>query len=816
MNLRLALRATRRNRGLAALIIATMALGIGANATIYSLIRAVFLRPLPFPQPDRIVTMWESDAGAGIAERLVTPANFVDWSEQSRSFESLGALNWDGTDTLFKILSSTGVERVRGVYASSEFFRVLGINPELGRFFTSEEDHRSGLRRAIISHVYWQRRFHADATVVGQTLDVDTYGGGPFTIIGVLPQGSAFPMDAEVWLSYGDAGTRPLPQPDAAVRCCSWLSVFGRLKPGVTISQAEAEMAVIVQRISERHPDTSKLSAVKIVPLRQQMVRGQGVIFLALSGAVAVVLLIACANVANLLLSRAVGREKEMQTRFALGATAWQIAKQLIAESLVLCVLGTAAGLLLAVWAQDALVKIFVDRIPIIATAQIDGSVLLFTAIITLLCGIACGLTPLLYGRAKDWRQRGLTENSRSKRLRHLLVVGELALSLILVSGTGLLMRTVLKLTEVDFGVRRQGVLSVFTDVNTEGLRERENKVEYLDQLIPRLATLPGAIMAAATTALPMDPVNLDRITLEGKPYHTASDSPPILQAAVTPNYFQLMGIPLKEGREFTERDTSKSTLVAVLSETTAQHYWQGEDPIGKRFAIGSLDRFGCFRCDNAPGPEWVEVVGIVGNVRSGGLGSDVLPVVYYSHRQHSIYDPKILIRTSGNPLLLASAVRNEMLALNKRVLITRTLPIDQVISDTASEPRVRASLVGVFAGLALVLGMLGVYGTASHTVTQKTREIGIRMALGARQNEIARMILSGMLRLSLLAVALGFLGFWAIARMLASLLFGIQPLDLLTLILSCGFLVTTTTLASYMPIRRAMRIDPAIALRNE
>jgi putative ABC transport system permease protein len=822
MNARLALRSIARNRGLAALIIGTMALGIGANTTMFSVIRAVFLRPLAFPHPERIVTLWESDPGAGVGERRVTPANFVDWAAQSKSFEAMGALDWDGFDTVYKIASPDGVDRVRGVYASSDFFRALGVTPELGRFFGFEEDHTSGLRRAIISHAFWQQRFHGDPKVIGQTLDIDTYGGGRFTITGVIAAGREFPVDASIWLSKGDSGTKPLPNPDAAVRCCSWFSVFGRLKPGVTIPQAEAEMAVIASGISARHPDASKVSAVKIVPLREQMVRDQRQVFFALAAAVGFVLLIACANVANLLLSRGVSREKEMQIRNALGASVLQIARQLMAESLVLCLLGTAAGLILAVWAQAALVKVFEDRIPIIATARMDGSVLAFAAAITMLSATLCGLAPLLQARAADWRGRGATESFGSKRLRNALVVGELALSLTLVTGAGLLVRTVLKLADVNFGVRREGVLAVATDFNTDGLREREEKVKYLDELMPRLASLPGVAMAAATTALPMDPTNFDTISPEGRPIRTRSESPRIVQSGVTPDYFQLMGIPLKQGRGFNGGDTPDSKLVAILSETTARRYWPGQDPIGKRFVIGSSDRLSGFGRTDLHGPEWREVVGVVGDVRSGGFGSEVLPMVYYAHRQFAINGPTIVVRTSslartgGDPLALAAAVRNEVNSLGNRAVVANIRSMQQVVSDSVSEPRTRAALVGLFAGLALLLGMLGIYGVASHTVTQRTREIGIRMALGARASEVASIVIGGALRLSVIGAGLGLLASLAMARALAGLLFGIQPVDPLTLIGSCGFLMAAAVAASYLPARRAMRIDPAIALRNE
>ncbi len=623
-------------------------------------------------------------------------------------------------------------------------------------------------------------------------------------------------MDASIWLSKGDSGTKPLPNPDAADRCCSWFSVFARLKPGVTIPQAEAEMAVIASGISARHPDASKVSAVKIVPLREEMVRDQRPVFFALAAAVVFVLLIACANVANLLLSRGISREKEMQIRNALGASVWQIARQLMAESFVLCVLGTAAGLLLALWAQAALVRMFEDRIPIIATAHMDGSVLGFAAFITLLSATVCGLAPLLQSRAADWRERGSTEGSGSKRLRNALVVGELALSLTLVTGAGLLVRTVLKLSDVNFGVRREGILAVSTDFNTDGLRDRDEKVKYLDELMPRLASLPGVAMAAATTTLPMDAANFDTISPEGRPIRTRSESPRIVQSGVTPDYFQLVGIPLKQGRGFNGGDTPDSKLVAILSESTARRYWPGQDPIGKRFVIGSSDRLSGFLRTDLHGPEWREVVGVVGDVRSGGFGSEILPMVYYAHRQFAINGPTILVRTGGDPLALAAAVRNEINTVGNRSVVTNIRSMQQVVSDSVAEPRTRAALVGLFAGLALLLGMLGIYGVASHTVTQRTREIGIRMALGARASEVASMVIGGALRLSMMGAALGLLASLAMARALTGLLFGIQPVDPLTLIVSTGFLMAAAVAASYLPARRAMRIDPGIALRNE
>ena len=817
MRVRLAIRTVFRNRGFAALIIATMALGIGANTTVFSLIQAVFLRPLPFPQQERIVTLWESDPADGIDHRAVTPANFVDWAAQSDAFESIGVL--PGVDTLlFKIVRPEGTERLRGVYASSGFFDALGMTAELGRLFGPEEDRRDGLRHVVISHALWQQRFHGDPDVIGRTINVDTWRGGEFTIVGVAQKGLEFPLDADIWLSYGDSGVGPLPKPDSPERCCSWLAVFGRLKPGVTASQAEAQMNVIARRVSERHPEASNVGAVKVTALREQMVASQRLAFFALFGAVGCVLLIACANVANLLLSRGISREKEMLTRYALGASTWQIAQQLIAESLVLCSLGAAAGLLLSLWAKDALVGMLADRIPIIATTRVDGSVLAFTALITVLSGIACGLAPLLHWRTGDLRSRAQTESSGRRLLRSALVAGEIALSLILVASAGLLVRTVLKLSDVDFGFRTKQILVVSTDVNTETLREPGDSAKFLDQLLPKLRTLPGATLAAAATALPVETVwNINPITREDRAPRPQAESPQVYQFAVTPDYFSVLGIKLEKGRLFTGDDTRESKLVAVISETAARRYWPGEDPIGRRFATGSLEHFGWFRRPaDQFGPEWREVVGVVGDVRSSGYDSGTLPIAYYSHHQASVNSPFILVRTADGAPSLASAVRNEILTLNNRVVVTKSRGMDQVVADTISEPRARAGLVVSFAALALLLGMLGVYGVASYTVTLRTQEIGIRMALGAPRREVARMVVGQALRLAIVGSALGLGASLVVAKALSSLLFGIQPLDPLTLTVACLVLVGSAIAASYFPAYRAMNIAPARALRNE
>jgi putative ABC transport system permease protein len=817
VNLRLALRGIAHSPGFAALIIATMALGIGANTTMFSVIRAVFLRPLPFPHPERLVTLWESDPQGGITYRRPTPANYADWVAQSTSFAAVGTLpNWDGTSWPFNILGPDGTDRTLGIYASSGFFRVLGVAPALGRDFGVEEDHRQGERRVIISYSFWQQRLHGDPRVLGRTLEIDTWRGGKFTIIGVMPENFEFPAGAKIWISLGDWGGGPMPRQDAAERCCSWYTTFARLKPGVTTEQAEAELTIIARRISQRYPKAAKVTAVKVLPLREYMVEAHRLTLFALFGAVACVLLIACANVANLLLSRGVSRGREMLTRMALGATVWQIARQLMAESLVLCGCGAAGGLLLAVWAQDVLINAFAGRIPLIETTHIDWIVLAFTALISVASAVACGLMPLVHWRAACWHSRGQAESRGGRRLRQWLVVGEVALSAVLVTGAGLFLRTVEKLRDVDFGVATERILAVTTDINVEGLREG-SAPRFLDELLPRLGALPGVTTVGAATALPIENARLAPITREDQPRRPAAQSPQVSQTAVTSEYFKIMGIPLKRGRLFNEADTSQSKLVAVISEAAKRRYWPDEDPIGKRFALGSVERFGSFRPLHGPEVvEWREIVGIVGDVRAAGFNAAALPQIYYSYRQFPVYDPTILLRTAGEPMLLASTAQNEIKRMNNRVVITEVRSMEQVVSDVIAEPRLRASLVTLFASLAVLLGMLGIYGLTSYTVTRRTPELGIRMALGAREAEVARMIVGQALWLAAGGAALGLIASLAVARALASLMFGIGPFDLVTLVAVCLLLVGSAAVASYFPARRAMRIDPASALRNE
>jgi putative ABC transport system permease protein len=820
-DLRFAARGIGRNPGFAILIVLTMALGIGANTAMFGVIRAVFLRPLPFPAPERLVTIWEGDPERSIVERRLTPANFVDWEARNSVFEAMGALpNWTGASWAFNVASAEGgLEQIKGIYASSGFFRVLGIRPVLGRSFTPEDDRRQGARTVILSDSYWRRRFHADSTVLGKTLEVDTFRGGKFTIVGVMPEGFEFPHEAQIWLSLADWGGGPMPGPDAGNRCCAWYTTLARLKPGVSRERARAELTTIARGISARYPQSSRVTDVTIAPLRETLVGGRRLALYALFGAVGCVLLIGCSNVANLLLSRGVGRRKEMAIRAAIGASRWRIVRQLLVESVLLSSLGAAVGLLLALWGLDALAAALKGRLPLIEDLRMDWAVLAFLAAMTLASGVICGLAPAIELSAVDWRMRSRGENAASKRLRQALVIGEVAIAVVLVAGAGLLVRSFVKVRNVRIGFRTDHILTVAFDTTTSPLRERGQAVRFLENLMPRLAGLPGVRAVAAATSVPLEEPRLayQAITREGDPLRPGTESPQVTQQGVTPNYFTTMGIALKKGRLFNERDTADGKLVAILNETAARRYWPGEDPIGSRFVIGSLERFGSFRPLRGPETvEWREIVGVVADVRSAGFDTEIQPEVFYNYLQFPLYGPKVVIRTDQDPLSLAAAVRRDAQVLQARAVITDVRTMEQIAEDSVAERRFRALLIGGFSGLALLLGMLGIYSVMSFTVSQRTHEIGIRMALGARGDEVSRMVIFQALRLTAAGLALGLAGSFVAARWISSLLFGVQPTDPVSLAATCALMAASAIAASYLPARRATRVDPAVALRSE
>ncbi len=818
MDLRFAWRNLSRNLGFSALVILTLALGIGATTTMFSAVWAVLLRPLPLPAQDRLVTVWQADPRSPEGRQRLTPANFVDWSAQASSFEALGVLpNWTGEPWPFNVAGPSGIDRVTGIYASSGFFNVMGVAPMLGRTFVADEDLTKGKRTVVISHPFWQAQFGGNPSVVGKTLVVDTFRGGAFTVIGVMPPGFDVPQGTNIWLSLGDWGGGPMPAPDAPTRCCPWYTVVGRLKPDVTIQEARAELQSIARRVSSRHPDGSPVTDVKIVSLRDVLVGNQKRGLLGLFGAVVCVLIIGCANVANLLLSRGIGRRREVLTRLALGATRWRLARQLLSESLLLGAVGALLGLVLSLWGQYFLASAMAGRVALIEATHLDWVVLAFCVILTLIVCTVCGLIPLIDWRAVDWNARGQSEGPSSRRLRHSLVVAEVALAVTIVASTGLLLKTVANLRAVHVGFETARTLVVSTDLTTSPLRERGGAARFVRDIIPRIAALPGVQGAAASTGVPFEggPAG-QAITRYGDPVRPAASSPQVVQTAVTPGYFRVMGITLTRGRVFTEDDRADGKLVAVVNTTAARRYWPVDNPVGKRFAMGSSERFGSFRAVKPGEVEWREIVGVVTDIRSGGFASDLQPEVYYSYKQSPLYDPAIVVRTAGEPASLIAQIRREVQAANSQAVITNVRTLEGVADESIADQRLRAMLATLFSAFALGLGMLGIYGVTSYTVEQRTREIGIRVALGARRRQVASMIMAKALRLAGIGAVLGVVGAYLVARWISSLFFGVRASDPLALAAACLLLLAAAAVATIYPTRRALRVDPAEALRAE
>ena len=818
MDVILALRGIRRNPGFAALVIGTMAIGIGANTTMYSVVRAVFLRPLPYSDEDRLVTLWEQDSTKGITDRRVTPANFVDWRAQSTAFDAVGVLpNWSGSSWRFNIVGPEGTERVNGIYASSGFFQVLGVRPLFGRTFAEQDDRLSGQRHAVIGYRYWQERFGGNRNVIGETIHIDTFRGGAFQIVGVLPPGFDLPHKSQIWLSLGDWGAGPMPALDITERCCNWYTVFAKLKPGVNARQAASELTGIARRIGQRHPTAAPVTDVRVIPLRETLVGSHRLTLFALFAAVGCILLIGCANVASLFLSRGIGRHREILTRRALGAMGWRIARQLMVEGVVLAVAGALAGFGLSVAAQPLVTRFLSERVPLAQGADHDWTVLCFVAAVTLACGVFCGLAPLAASRRASLANRGQTEGALSRNLRTGLVVGEIALAAALSIAAGLLIRTVANLDSVDLRFSTEHLLTVSTDLTTGPLRSRGSAAGFLEQVLARIAVLPGVRMAAATTALPFETgMASQAITREDRTPQSAADSPQVIQVAVTPEYFRAMGMQLRAGRPFAETDRAEGKLVAILNETAARRYWSGEDPIGKRFAIGSRDRFGSFRPPPPGGIEWREIVGVVSDIRSAGQIAPIEPEVYYSYHQFPIYSPSLIVRTEAQPLPLAAAVRREIEAVSRNAVVTDVRTMDAVAAQAIADPTLRAQVVGGLSLLAVVLGMLGVYGLMTYSVTQRTREIGIRMALGAREGQVMIMVMRRAIALTAAGLALGLTLAIAAARWLTTLLFGVKTADPVTMVVAVVLLAGASVAASFVPARRAARVDPAMALRSE
>lgn len=803
-DIRYAVRTLRKSPSFTVMAVLTLALGIGANTAIFSVVNAVLLRSLPFPDADRLVWIEGVNASHGITASNVSAADVADWQNQNQVFEAMSPFVTGGA-----ILSGGDApERVPRAAVGGGFFSVLGVSPARGRAFLPEENLSSGAAVAVISHGLWQRRFGGDPDLVGRQV---TISGRSATVIGVMPLGFEFPQRIEVWtplrLDPND--------PDDMRRDNRSLEMMARLKPNVTLEQAQAQMSTITNRLALEHIETNSGWGVKLTNLQERMVGELRPALLLLLGAVLFVLLIVCANVANLLLTRAVARRKEIALRTALGASRWRIVRQLLTESLLLAALGGALGLLLGVWLTDLLVAISPADAPRFDEINLDVRVVGFTVAVTCFIGLLFGLAPAVQASKTDLNEtlkeggRGFYEsfNRRGARLRPALVVAEVALALMLLIGAGLLVKSFARLQDVNPGFNPENVLTMRVALPASRYPEARQQAEFFRALVERAGALPGVESAAAVLSIPLGGSNFSvgrSFIPEGRPL-TVEESINAGYVVATPGYFRTMQIPLRQGRDFTERDTAESTQVVVINETLARRHFAGASPLGKRIRVWRDEQF----------PR--EIIGVVGDVKASNLESETNAQIYVPHAQNSSWGGMTLVaRTRGEPTDLLAAVRGEVFALDREQPVHSVQTMRDVFAASVATRRVSTWLLSVFAGGALLLAAIGIYGVIAYSVTQRTHEIGVRMALGAQASDVLRLIAGHSMKLTLIGIAVGLIGAFALTRVMASLLYGVSATDIVTFTTVTLLLLIVSFLASYIPARRATKIDPMVALRYE
>ena len=805
-DLRFAIRGLIKAKTFAAVALLTLGLGIGGSTAIFSAVDAVLLRPLPYARPERLVAVWTSQPKRGAARGSSSFPDFEDYRAKTSSFEDLAALRSRG----YTLTDGTSAERISGGRVSASFFPLLRTGAALGRVLSPDDDRPGAPKVALLSFGLWQRRFGASSSVVGQSVTLDRE---PFTVIGVLPAGFHFPMDLEeadlyTAMAQEDAESR-------GERSMHYLGIMGRLKDGVTLEAARADIATLSAGLEQTYPESNQGRLAVVVPLHDEIVRDAKGGLLVLLGAVGLVLLLACVNVANLLLARASSRERELAIRGASGATWARLVRQLLTESLVLSLLGGALGLLLAFWGVELFVALAPRDLPRLAEVTVDGRVLLFTSAVSVLTGLAFGVLPAWRAARVDL-VRGLADGGsagaavRSQRLRSILVVAEVALSLVLLVGAGLLLRSLSAVMTVNPGFDKDGVVTLRLSLPEAGYETSAKRAAFYSSLLERTASLPGVKAAGAIQPLPMSGEQwVTTVQPEGRPEPPPAERLSGEYKAATPGYFAAMGIHLEKGRLFTERDVRGAPRVVLVSETLARRYYPDEDPIGKRIAFGtSID-------DEEEGALW-EIVGVVADVAHERLDREPRPAFYAPAWQHPWPFLSIAVRADGDLAALATAIRREAKGLDPDVPIYRVRTLLELVSATVAQRRFNAILLGGFAIIGLVLASVGIYGILSLSVSQRTREIGIRVALGADRRLVLRMVMGQALGLTLAGVGTGLVSALLLGRTLQGLLFGVSANDPSTYSVVAVLLVLAAFVSSLVPIRRALKVEPFAALRHE
>jgi putative ABC transport system permease protein len=798
-DLRYAVRMLLRNASFTAVAVLALALGIGANTAIFTVVNSVLIRPLPFPEPDRLLLTCGTNPGVGQERVPLCVADFLDWRAQNQVFEKLAAFS----DNRFSYTGGESPEQFHGAWVTADFFEVLKEQPEMGRTFLADEDRPGHARVVIVSHSFWQRKLGADPGVIGKQI---TLNGNDFAIVGVMRQGFTFPeKDIELW------AVEVLNPP--ARRGPYYMWGIGRLAPGATLPQARAEMDSIARRVQQDTRSTKNEWTFTAIGLTDRIVGDVRPALLVLMAAVVFVLLIASANVANLLLARATAREKEIAIRRALGASRARLIRQLLTESALLAVCGGAVGLLLAQWGVDALIAISPGDIPRLSEVRIDGRVLGFTFLISILSGLVFGLAPALQGSKLNLNEslkeggRGNTEGFNRRRLRDTLVVAEVALSLVLLISAGLMIKSFLKLQSVSPGFDGDNILTMQLSLPRARYSNSNQTASFYQQLLGKVEALPGVQSAAISISLPPNNLEVsDNFSIEDHPTPAGESDPVAPVIFISPKYFDTLGVPLLRGRFFADADKDGAPPVVIINQALAAQYFGEQDPVGRRFKQGTA----------SGGNPWMEIVGVVGNVKYTGLDAKEEPAYYEPHLQNPIRFMHLVVRGASDPMALLPAIRAEVWSLDKDLPVARVRTMSQLLSESVAQPRFRTLLLGIFSGVALLLAAVGIYGVMSYSVTQRTHEIGVRMALGANPADIVGMVVGQGLKLALAGAALGLAGAYAATRLLSSLLFGVSATDTVTFAGISALLTAVAVLASYIPARRATKVDPMTALRYE
>ncbi len=796
-DLRYGLHMLARNPVFALIAVLSLALGIGANSAIFSVVDPVLLRPLPYREPGRLVMIWDTFPGRSVKHNVVGPVDYLHWRAQSTVFERIAAIAADVSN----LTGVTEPQEIHGQLVTADLFPLLGAEPALGRAFTEDEARAKG-RLIILSHRFWEQRFQADPAALGRTVDLD---GKPYTIIGVMPGRFEFlDTHSEYWLPYFVD-----PQRDYK-RTGRYLRAVARLKAGVTLAQAQAEMDGIAARAEKNDPAFSKGWGVRLIDLREEISGEYRRPLYVLLGAVGLVLLIACANVANLLLSRAASRGREMAIRTSMGAGPWRIARQLLAESALLAALGSGLGLLLAMSCVAMVKSKAPVDLPWMAAITIDARVVAFTTLISLAATVIFGMAPALLGARvapadtlKNTARAG-GSTSRSRRFQNFLVMLEFAFSMVLLAGSGLLIRSFANLVSVDTGFRPDHLLTA--RILLPGSYKAPQAVAFFREATHRIEALPGVRSASAVSFMPFGGLRPGTgFTFENRPKPEPGQEPVTEVRAIQPGYFRTMGIPLLRGRDFTDRDGSADHPVFIINQSLAAQYWPNEDPIGQRITVAMTSK-------PMPG----EIVGIAADVKDQALDGKTAPSVFYAHPGLPIGYMTLVVRTSGDPAALGTAVQRVVHSLDPNQPVADMQTMDQMLLHSVSARRFQMLLLASFAGLALVLAVVGIYGVISYSVVERTGEIGIRMALGASRREVLRLVLRQGGAIVLGGLALGTAGTIALTRTISVFLFGVAPTDPLTLATVTAMLILVALAALAGPARRASRVDPLVCLRYE